>query len=150
MHTVELIIADGPSFQADGPTQTPTQHYALLGDPSSLICGRRLDSNPQATITWTAPDGTTVMENAKYDLENGPDVVWLNLSRTSLSDNGVWICELIVRSEMYVTNHGKLVLVESAIVGAPLRHYFMLTVIGEFAHTWIAIIVPNLERGPWK
>ena len=145
--TVELKIADGPSFQADGPTQMPIQHYALLGDPSSLICGRGLDSNPQATITWTAPDGTAVMDSTRYDLENGPDIVRLNLSRTSLSDNGVWVCELIVRSERHVVSSGG-VLVKGALamIGTPLRHQFRLTVIGEFTTMCMDgyKIVPNL------
>ena len=89
MRTVELNIADGPSFLSDCPTRIATQHCAILGDHSSLICGRGLDSNPQSTITWTAPDGTTVMDSARYDLENGPHVVRLNLSQTILSDSGV-------------------------------------------------------------
>ena len=136
MHTVELKIADGPSFQSDGPTQMPTQHYAILGDPSSLICGRGLDSNPQATITWTAPDGTAIMNSTRYDLENGPDIVRLNLSRTSLSDNGVWVCELVVISERHlVTSRGVLVKGALAMIGTPLRHQFRLTVIGEFTIT---------------
>ena len=149
MHTIELKIADGPSFQADGPTQMPTQHYAILGDHSSLICGRGLDSNPQATITWTAPDGTAVMDSTRYDLENGPDIVRLNLSRTSLSDNGVWVCELVVISERHVVNNGG-VLVKGALamIGTPLRHQFRLTVIGEFTTTCMDgyKIDPNLGR----
>ena len=151
MHTVELNIADGPSFLSDGPTQMPTQRYAILGGHSSLICGRGLDSNPQATIIWRAPDGTTVMDSARYDLENGPHVVRLNLSQTILSDSGVWICEVVVRSERHVvTSQGELVLIELAVVGAPLRHHFMLTVIGECAHTCMdgyIRLVPNLGRG---
>ena len=96
----------GPSFLSNRLTQTPTQHYhAILGDRSSLICGTGLDSNPRSTITWIDPRGATIKENARYDLENGPDFVRLNLSRTILSDNGVWICELIVRSETEVCFH---------------------------------------------
>ena len=64
MYLTAIDIADGPSFLSDGPTETPTQHYAILGDHSSLICGRGLDSNPQATITWTGPDGTTIVDDA--------------------------------------------------------------------------------------
>ena len=69
----------------------PTQRYVLLGDPLSLVCGRGLDSNPQATVIWTAPDGTSILDNARYDLENGPGIVRLNFTRTILSDDGVWI-----------------------------------------------------------
>ena len=52
------------------------------------------------------------MDSTRYDLENGPDIVRLNLSRTVLSDNGVWICELVVRSERYVVARSK----ESAVL----------------------------------
>ena len=74
------------------------------------------------------------MDNARYDLENGPDIiVRLNLSRTVLSDSGLWICELVVRSERHVvTREGELVLGGLAVIGTPLRHQFRLTVIGEF------------------
>lgn len=115
-------------------TQTPTQRYAILGNHSSLICGRDLVSNPQATITWIDPRGTKIKENARYDLEQGPDIVRLNVSQTIQSDNGVWICELVVRSERHVvTSEGELILGRLAIIGGtPLRHHFMLTVIGEF------------------
>ena len=86
--------------------QTPTQHYTLLGDHSSLVCGRGLDSNPQATIIWTSPDGM-IVDNARYNLENGSDIVRLNFSRTTLNDSGVWICELVVRSERHVVTNGE-------------------------------------------
>ena len=77
------------------------------------------------------------MDSTRYDLENGLDIVRLNLSRTILSDNGVWICELVVRSERHVvTSEGKLILGGLAVIGGtPLRHQFTLTVIGEFIVT---------------
>ena len=62
--------SDLPSFV----TQGPTHQYILLGDSLSLVYGTGLDSNPQATITWTAPDGTTIMDNARYELDNGHDI----------------------------------------------------------------------------
>ena len=66
---------DGLSFKTDGPVNTSTRHYVLLGDPLSLVCGSGLDSNPQAAIIWRAPDGTTVINNARFNLENGPEIV---------------------------------------------------------------------------
>ena len=56
-------------------TEGPTQRYILLGDRLSLVCGSVLDSNPQATITWIAPDETTIVDNARHGLENGPEIV---------------------------------------------------------------------------
>ena len=104
----------------------------LWGHYFSLVCGRGLDSNPQATITWTAPDQTTIVDNARYDLENGPDIVRLNFTRTILSDSGIWTCEVIMRSERHVvSSEGELIRGGQAVIGTPLRHQFMLTVIGE-------------------
>ena len=109
----------------------PTQRYALLGNPLSLVCGRGLDSNPQATITWTDPDGTTIMDNARYDLEIGMDVVRLNFTHTILTDTGIWTCDVILRSQRHVVSDGRLVLGETSVIGSPIRHEFMVTVIGE-------------------
>ena len=110
----------------------PIQHYVLLGDYFSLVCGRGLDSNPQPIIIWNAPDRATTMDNARYNLENGPDIVRLNFTRTIPSDSGIWTCEVIVRSERHVvSNEGELIRGGQAVIGTPLRHQFMLTVIGE-------------------
>ena len=79
--------------------QGPTRCYVRLNDPVSLICGYGLESNPAAVVTWTAPGGTTIMDNARYDLEGGPEIVLLNFTRTILSDNGVWRCEVVVMSQ---------------------------------------------------
>ena len=78
------------------------------------------------------------MDNARYDFESGPDVVRLNFTRTILNDSGAWICELVVRSERHVvTSEGELILGGQAVIGTPLRHQFMLTVIGESACTYM-------------
>ena len=130
--------ADGPSFRSDGPTQILTQRYLLLGADSSLVCGTGLESNPQATITWTDPNGTIVVDNTRYDLENGPDIVRLNFTRTIPSDSGIWICELIVTSERYiVSSEGELVRGAQTTIGTPLRHQFMITVIGGSLNLYI-------------
>ena len=124
--------ADGPSFQSDGPQQMPTQVYILLGNPLSLVCGRGLESNPSATITWTGSDGTTIMDTPRYDLENGPQIVRLNFTNTIMSDNGMWLCEVEVRSQRHVLDsEGNLVLVQPEVIGVRLRHQFQLTIICE-------------------
>ena len=121
---------DGPSFHTRGPTQ----HYLLLGDSLSLVCGTGLDSNPQATITWTAPDGTTIMDNARYDIENGPDIVRLNFTHTILSDTGIWSCVATVRSESHFvrSSDGRLELGQEVVIGSPIQHDIQLTVFGKF------------------
>jgi hypothetical protein len=124
--------ADGPSFRFDGPQQIPTQVYVLLGNPLSLVCGRGLESNPNATITWTGSDGTTIMDTLRYDLENGPDIVRLNFTRTIMSDNGMWLCEIEVTSQRHaLDNNGDLIIVGPEVIGQRLRHQFQLTIICE-------------------
>ena len=107
----------------------PSYRYVQIGDPLSLVCGTGLDSNPQATITWTAPDGTTIVDNPRYDFGNGPDVVALNFAHTVLNDSGVWHCNIAVFSEQHIVINGELALVESAIIDAPIECTFNLTVI---------------------
>ena len=116
----------------------------LLGESLSLVCGTGLDSNPQAAITWTDPDGTMVMNNTGYDLENGPDIVRLNFTHTVLSDTGVWRCVATVRSESHFvrSSDGMLELGQEVVIGSPIQHDIQLTVIGEFfLFTYYDVIV---------
>ena len=125
-------LLDGPSFRSDGPQQMPTQAYVLLGNPLSLVCGRGLESNPAASITWLDTNNMAIIDNARYDLENGPEVVRLNFTRTILSDTGIWTCEVVVRSERYIVNsEGNLVPGAVAVIGTRIQHEFMVTVIGK-------------------
>ena len=102
----------------------------LLGNSVSLVCGTDLDSNPQATITWTGPDGTTIMENARFNLENGPDIVRLNLSHTLLSDAGIWRCDIRTESDRYIVNNGSLVRTNDTVIDAPIQRDIELIIIG--------------------
>ena len=110
----------------------PPQHYALLGDNASLVCGTRLDSNPQATITWTAPNGTTIVNNDRFNIENGPDIVRLNLSHTLLSDARMWRCDIRTESEQYIVNNGRLVPTNITVIGEPIQHDIELIIIGQY------------------
>ena len=99
-----------------------------------IVCDRGLDSNPQATITWTAPDGTTVMNNARFNFENGPEMVRLNITHTDNNDNGWWTCEINVTSERHVVGDGgKLILENETIIGSPIRREFVMISISEFS-----------------
>ena len=107
----------------------PTQAYVLLGNPLSLVCGRGLESNPAASITWLDTNNMAIIDNARYDLENGPEVVRLNFTRTILSDTGIWTCEVVVRSEKHVVNsEGNLILGAVGVIGTRIQHEFMVTV----------------------
>ena len=99
-----------------------------MGDGVSLVCGAGLDSNPQPTITWRAPNGTTIVDS----IENGPDIVRLNLSRTLLSDAGMWRCGIRTESELdqYVVNNEAFVRTNVTTIGAPIQHDFELLIIG--------------------
>ena len=123
-----LFAADPPSFNFI--TEGPTHHYALLDDSASLVCGTGLDSNPQATITWTAPDGTTVVDNARYNLDNGPGVVQLNITHTALSDAGIWTCDVMVSSEAHQLNEGRLTLQNNIFIGS-VNVTIQLIIIGD-------------------
>ena len=109
----------------------PTTRYVLQNDTLSLVCGTGLDSNPQATVTWMAPDGTTIMDNARYDLVNGPEIVRLNFTHTILSDTGTWRCQVRVDSETYIVSGGMLVRQDNARIGELLTVDIELTVISE-------------------
>ena len=123
-----MNFLDGPTFMELGPMQ----HYVLLGNSLPLICGTGLESNPQAIITWRAPAGTTIMDNARYTLDNGPDIVRLNITHTLLNDTGMWFCEVIVRSERHTVSNGTLVLGEQTVIGTPIQHQFVVVVVGKF------------------
>ena len=120
------LFIDPPSFVNEGPSE----RFVLLGDPLSLVCGTGLDSNPQATITWTAPDGTMIMDNARYDLENGPDIVRLNFTNTITADTGRWVCVSTVLSERYISSEGRLFRQQQALIGS-ITVNIQLTVICE-------------------
>ena len=110
----------------------PTQRYVRLNDPLSLVCGYGLVSNPNAMVTWTAPDQTIITSNARYNLEGGPGIVRLNFTHTILSDNGIWRCEVEVMSERYVPSGGRLVQLDPGIIGEVVTIDIQLTVISEY------------------
>ena len=121
---------DGPTFAES----SPLQRYALLNDSLSLVCGTGLDSNPQATITWIAPDGTTVMDNARYDLQNGPEIVRLNFARTILGDTGTWRCDIRVISSQNIVSNGALVSQDPTVIGTPIIRDIQLTIFGKYIY----------------
>ena len=101
----------------------------LLGDPLSLVCGTGLDSNPQATVTWTAPNGTTIMDSTRYSLINGPEIVKLDLTRTIQSDAGMWRCDIRTESDHYTVSDGSLVLMNSTTIGIRIQHNIELIIL---------------------
>ena len=70
------------------------------------------------------------MDNARYDLENGPEIVRLNFTHTIPSDAGVWVCEARAVSEKYIVSNGQLVRQDNAVIGRATVN-IQLTVIGE-------------------
>ena len=125
LYYIAISLADGPSLALG-----PPQYYVLLGDSASLVCGTGLDSNPQATIIWVDPDGTIIMDSTRFNLENGPDIVRLNLSRTLLSDTGMWRCDIRTESEQDIVNNGKLVPTNITVIGERIQHDIELIIIG--------------------
>ena len=127
MNAIVLFI-DGPTFAEPGPLQ----HYALLGDPLSLVCGTGLDSNPNAMVSWTAPDRTAIMDNARYDLENGPKIVRLNFTHTILGDTGIWRCDVRVVSSQDIISNRSVVQQNPTVIGTPTVREIQLTIIGKY------------------
>ena len=128
MHDNATPLADGPSLTVPGRSR----QYALLGDGVSLVCGRGLNGNPQPTITWTAPDETTIVDSARFSIKNGPDIVRLNLSRTLLSDTGMWRCDIRTESEFdqYIVNNEAFVRTNITTIGEPIQRDIELLIIG--------------------
>ena len=61
----------------------------------------------------------------------------LNFTQTILNDSGIWTCEIVVRSDRHVINkEGRLILGGQVVIGTPLRHQFLLTVIGELIYSY--------------
>ena len=133
MNVVNVIMDNYDAPLTDGPSLVlgPPQYYILLGDSAFLVCGTGLDyGNPQATITWTAPDGTPIMDNDRINIENGPDTVRLNLSRTLLTDTGIWRCDIRTESEQYIVNNGRLIQTNITVIGEPIQHDIEIIIIG--------------------
>ena len=54
---------------------------------------------------------------------------------------GAWHCRVCVFSEEHIIKNGELVLIEPAVIGAPIEHTTHLTVISKLSH----IRVKNLK-----
>ena len=70
------------------------------------------------------------MDSARFNLENGPDIVKLNLSHTLLSDTGMWRCDIRTESEQDIMNNGKLVPTNITVIGERIQHDIELIIIG--------------------
>ena len=106
------------------------QHYVLVGDPVSLVCGTSLVSNPAATISWSDIQGMEIQNAGRYTFNNGPDTVHLNFSFTRANDTGVWICEIVViDNDVMTASEGRLVPRDNKEIGEEM-YSIMLTVVG--------------------
>lgn len=87
-----LLTLDGPNM-----TKRPGEYSVLEGYPIELICGENLDSNPEATVVWSSPQGEKIKKsNENYIMSNSPSVA-LRLKNVTRSDhNGAWICTVKV------------------------------------------------------
>ena len=97
----ECFINYSSSF-TDGPYITlsnQTEQIVIAGDSTLLLCGTGLHSNPQASVKWHKPDGTTIKPHnhiVDYFVHDGPEYVNVNISSVSESDEGLWSCEISV------------------------------------------------------
>ena len=72
--------------------------YVLLGSPVSLVCGYNLVGNPSPEVSWTDPQNKQIANSGRYVMDNGPDVVQLNIIEANESDSGTWRCTVKVNS----------------------------------------------------
>ena len=86
----------------------------------SLICGFNVTS--QRVITWFSPTGTPIKrtdydEARGYFVEDGPDVVRLNITNATMQDDGVWNCTtpttVLLQIQLTVTVVGEYRLIAS-------------------------------------
>ena len=79
-----------------------TKYLFSGGDQLSaaeLVIGENLESNPEAVVTWTTPQGETFKEsNGRYTMSSGPEKVQLSISGVSERDNGTWTVAVEVLS----------------------------------------------------
>ena len=71
-----------------------TEYTVLLGDNISLTCGFNLMSQREIKFIWFSPTGTLIKrsEPKGYSVEDGPDVVRLNVTNATMRDDGLWNC----------------------------------------------------------
>ena len=88
-------------FILDGPTisEVRTKYSFSKGEQVELIIGKNLESNPEAVVTWTTPQGETLKHsNGHYIVSSGPDEVQLSIFGVSERDNGTWTVTVEVLS----------------------------------------------------
>ena len=62
----------------------------------TLICGTDLKSNPSATISWTNPNRSLVVNSDNFTRNDGPEEVALDITNVGKDDNGTWTCTVEV------------------------------------------------------
>ena len=79
------------------------RHNAIEGDSVSLVCGKNLESNPNASITWINPQSTSMSgsNDDNYAQDDGPEVVQLNIAKASKRDSGTWTCVMTSKFCLY-------------------------------------------------
>ena len=79
------------------------------------------------------------MDNDRFNIENGPNIVRLNLTRTLLSDAGMWRCQIRTESESdeYMSDNNIFVRTNITMIGLPIQREIELMIIGQY---WLKLI----------
>lgn len=60
------------------------------------MCGFNLSSQTETEFIWFSPTGMRFKhhdgESSDYSVENGPEVVRLNITNATVMDDGLWNC----------------------------------------------------------
>ena len=72
------------------------------------------------------------MNSDRFNIENGPDTVRLNLTRTLLCDAGMWRCQIRTESESdeYLAENNLFVRTNVTMIGSPIQRDIELMIIG--------------------
>ena len=72
-------------------TEGPGEYSVLEGEDIELICGENLDSDPEATVTWTSPWGEEIKSSG--GICNSSNVT-LRIENVTSHHNGKWTCTI--------------------------------------------------------
>ena len=108
------VYIDGPDIVFG-----PTERAGRSGDPFSILCGSSLDSNPEATVTWSNPSGIMISDTGRFNfVKNLAGDVMLELTTLLVDDMGVWSCVVTVQGTNVTLPSGDINIGHSSIIGS--------------------------------
>ena len=128
-----ILILDEPTM-----SEVETKYLFSGGDKAELVIGENLESNPEAVVTWTTPQGVTFKEsNGRYTISSGPEKVQLSISGVSERDNGTWTVTVEVLSTEIFKNCSN-----QNSLSKKMEFFMQLIVVGKSSgHNYICLTI---------